>query len=138
MARWTEAGSEEYDYGAFKLNCAIGETTGWLGYYPTLASQAGLSVLLMGYPGDKPYGTLWAGAGAIVASEARKTRYTIDTGGGQSGAPVLEADRGASLADCFGTCAVAIHTSGELDGTNSGTRITYAVADHLTAWRNAP
>ena len=138
VARWTEQGSEEHDYGAVKLNCRVGETTGWLGYYPSAVSQVGLATLLMGYPGDKPYGTLWGGAGAITASEPRKTRYQIDTGAGQSGAPLIEADRGPSRADCYGTCAVAIHAYGQLDGSNSGTRINHAVADNLTAWRNAP
>lgn len=144
VARWAqgsfEDGSEEFDYGAVKLNCEIGSTTGWLGFYATADSLVGLPVLLMGYPGDRtPLYSLWGASGGIVVSERRKTRYHLDTGGGQSGSPVIEADRGASRAKCFGTCAVAIHAYGvDRDGNNSGTRINQAVADNLTTWKNAP
>ena len=142
VARWAQntfdEGSERFDYGAVKLNCEIGKTTGWLGYYGSAHSQLGLPVLLMGYPGDRsPLYSLWGSAGGITGSEQRKTRYQIDTAGGQSGAPLIEADRGASRADCFGTCAVAIHAYGFDDGSNSGTRISPAVADNLTAWKEA-
>ncbi len=138
VAKWTEDGIEEHDYGAVKLNCQIGETTGWFGYYASAESQVGVSVLLMGYPGDKPRGTMWGGGGDIVASKPRTTHYQIDTSGGQSGSPVIEADRGASKSRCYGTCAVAIHTYAGFDPTNSATRINEAVAASLTAWKNAP
>lgn len=138
VAQWTEQGSPSHDFGAVKLNCDIGLTTGWLGFYAAAGSQAGLSVLLMGYPGDKPTGTLWGGGGDIVDDEGRRTRYAVDTADGQSGAPVIEADRGPSRADCWGTCAVAIHAYGAQDGSNSGTRISFAVARILSAWRDAP
>ncbi|WP_157267291.1 trypsin-like serine peptidase [Azohydromonas aeria] len=138
VAQWTEQGSETHDFGAVKLNCDIGLTTGWFGYYATAGSQAGLSVLVMGYAGDKPAGTLWGGGGDIVADDVRKTRYGVDTADGESGAPVIEADRGPSRADCWGTCAVAIHAYGAAGGSNSGTRINFAVARILTSWRDAP
>jgi glutamyl endopeptidase len=138
VAKWTEQGLPEFDYGAIKLNCAIGETTGWFGYYATTDSQLGLAVLVVGYPGDKMQGTMWGGAGSVVATEARKTHYQIDTAGGQSGAPVIEADRGASKDHCFGTCVVAIHAYADFGVSNSGTRINQAVAGNLTAWKNAP
>ena len=137
VAKWTEEGREDFDYGAVKLNCAIGETTGWFGYYATTDSQVGLSVLVVGYPGDKRGGTMWAGAGNLVSTEQRKSHYGIDTAGGQSGAPVIEADRGASKANCFGTCVVAIHAYADFGATNSGTRINQSVAANLTAWKNA-
>jgi glutamyl endopeptidase len=144
VARWVQgafdSSSQDFDYGAVKLNCDIGKTTGWLGYYATADSLAGLPVLLMGYAGDKsPPKSLWGAAGSIAVSERRVIRYQLDTGGGQSGAPLIEADRGASRAKCFGTCVVGIHTYGDLSGgNNSGTRINQAVADNLTTWKNAP
>lgn len=138
VAKWTDEGREDFDYGAIKLNCSIGETTGWFGYYATADSQTGLAVLVVGYPGDKPKGTMWGGAGNILSTEQRKTHYGIDTAGGQSGAPVIEADRGASKANCFGTCVVAIHAYADFGATNSGTRINQSVAANLTAWKNAP
>lgn len=143
VARWIQGsfndGSDAFDYGAVKLNCEIGKTTGWLGYYATPNSLAGLPVLLMGYAGDKsPPKSLWGASGSIAISEARKIRYQLDTAGGQSGSPVIEADRGASRAKCFGTCAVGIHAYAADEGNNSGTRINQAVADNLTTWKNAP
>jgi glutamyl endopeptidase len=142
VAKWTENhdldDAEMYDYGAVKLSCEIGQTTGWFGYYATPELDAKLSVLVMGYPGDKARGTFWGGSGELVTEELRKLRYLIDTGGGESGSPVIEADRGASKARCFGTCVVGIHAYGNDRGTNSGTRITGMVAANLTVWKNAP
>jgi glutamyl endopeptidase len=135
---WVGNGNPEYDYGAVKLNCTVGNATGWFGFYATGSSQVGLSVLLMGYPADKPSATLWGGGGDIYVSQVRKTHYLIDTAGGQSGAPVIEADRGASVRNCFGACGVAIHAYGVSGGYNSGTRINAEVANNLINWRNAP
>jgi glutamyl endopeptidase len=135
---WVTSGNEEYDYGAVKLNCTVGNVTGWFGFYATGFSQVGLSVLLTGYPAEKPSATQWGGGGDINVSQVRKTRYMIDTSGGQSGAPVIEADRGASASNCFGACGVAIHAYGVSGGFNSGTRINSEVASNLLSWRNAP
>lgn len=135
VSGWTTSGNSEFDYGAVKLNCTIGNTTGWLGRVHTTSSQVGLSVLIAGYPGDKTAGTQWGGGGDIYVSEPRKTRYMIDTAGGQSGAPVLEADRGGS---CAGACGVAIHAYGASGGYNSATRITSAVSTNLGNWVAAP
>jgi glutamyl endopeptidase len=29
---WTSSRGEQYDYGALKLNCTVGNTIGWFGY----------------------------------------------------------------------------------------------------------
>ncbi|MCA0176824.1 MAG: trypsin-like serine protease [Proteobacteria bacterium] len=133
---WTVSGSEGDDYGAIKLNCTIGNTTGSLGWWWTTASQAGLPMLLLGYPGDKQSGTAWAAAARVEFSEAKKTRYKADTAGGMSGGVVVQAD-GSGV--CQGDCGIAVHAYGQDTlGTNSGTRITQTVSNLMTYWRDTP
>ena len=135
---WTVSASDEYDYATVKLNCTVGNTTGWLGRWWTTASQVNLPAVIVGYPGDKPSSTSWGGAGRIAASEPRKTRYFIDTAGGQSGAPVVQAD-GTGPGGCQGDCGIAIHAYGaDSLGRNSGTRITESVNTNLQNWINTP
>ncbi|MFD2451399.1 trypsin-like serine peptidase [Ideonella paludis] len=134
---WTSSANPEYDYGAARLNCTVGNTTGWLGRAWTTASQVGVPIGIFGYPGDKLSGTQWGGAGAVAVSEARKTRYPIDTAGGQSGAPVVQAD-GTGPGTCQGDCGIAIHAYAASGGNNSGTRITQAVNNNLQTWINQP
>lgn len=134
---WTASANPEYDYGAARLNCTIGNSTGWLGRAWTTASQVGLPIGIFGYPGDKLSGTQWGGAGAVALSETRKTRYPIDTAGGQSGAPVVQAD-GTGPGTCQGDCGIAIHAYAASGGNNSGTRITQTVNNNLQTWINQP
>ncbi|MGR9108502.1 MAG: trypsin-like serine peptidase [Gammaproteobacteria bacterium] len=133
---WSQSGSPNFDYGAVKLNCRVGNTVGWFGYFWQSATLVGLPVQISGYPSDKPFGTHWSTSGDIEISEVFRTRYRHDTAGGQSGAPVFETDRRRAF--CQGPCVNTIHTNGVFDGRNSGTRITQAVFNNLTAWRNAP
>ena len=138
VSGWTSSNNEQYDYGSVKLNCTIGNSTGWLGRWWTTASQVNLPVAIVGYPGDKPSSTQWGGAGRIAASETRKTRYFVDTAGGQSGAPVLQAD-GTGPGGCQGDCGIAIHAYGtDSLGRNSATRITESVNTNLQTWINTP
>ncbi|MBQ0943672.1 trypsin-like serine protease [Ideonella sp. 4Y16] len=138
VAGWTKNADENYDYGSVKLNCTVGNTTGWLGRWWTTGSQANLPIAIVGYPGDKPSATQWGGAGRIAASESRKTRYFLDTAGGQSGAPVIQAD-GTGPGGCEGDCGIAIHAYGaDSLGRNSATRITEAVNTNLQNWINTP
>lgn len=135
---WTVNGSELYDYGSVKLNCTVGNTTGWLGRWWTTGSQVNLPIAIIGYPGDKPSATQWGGAGRVAAQEARKTRYFVDTAGGQSGAPVVQAD-GTGPGGCQGDCGIAIHAYGaDSGGRNSATRITESVNTNLQTWINTP
>ena len=126
---WMDQGDAEYDYGAAKLNCTIGLTTGTLGYFWQLPSLVGLPVLIPGYPGDRLFGSMWSGSSDITVSEVRTTHYPQDTFGGQSGSPVLELDRPGTL--CKRSCVNSIHAYGEDNGTNSGTRITEEVYNFI-------
>lgn len=136
---WLNQGKDDYDYGAIKLNCNVGNTTGWYGYFWQSASLLNLPTIINGYPGDKPL-TQWQSTDRVRVNQTRRTFYQNDTVGGMSGAPVWYNRSGAG---CSGVCAMAIHAYGVYNGppfstNNHGTRITQQVFNNLTAWRNAP
>lgn len=133
---WTNSGLEMYDYGTVKLNCSIGNSTGWFGFFWQTATLNGLPVQVSGYPGDKPSGTQWSTSGDIEVSETAKVRYKNDTAGGQSGGPVFQTDRVGAY--CTGACVNTIHAYGSSGGRNSGTRINQGVYNNLINWRNTP
>lgn len=83
-------GDETYDYGSLKLNCTVGNTVGWFGFWWQSASLAGYSTTIQGYPGDKPFGQQWRGDNVtrtVAVSQDRQVFYQNDTAGGMSGSP---------------------------------------------------
>jgi glutamyl endopeptidase len=139
VSGWTTSGSEVFDYGAIKLNCTIGNTTGWLGHWWQTASLTGLPTFINGYPSDKPL-TQWRSSGFVNFTSTRQIFYQNDTVGGMSGSPVYQF-RTSGSSFCTGYCVMAIHAYG-LHATaphsthNHATRIVKAVSDNLLAWRN--
>ncbi len=118
---WFTSGVTTADYGAIKLNCQVGNTTGWFGI-TGVESALGTTVYTDGYPGDKGQ-THWFSQGRVTDSTPALLFYDNDTIGGQSGSPVWR-----NVGRC-GICAVAIHTTGsQLPPFNHGTRITAPVA----------
>ncbi|MEJ7583808.1 MAG: serine protease [Acidimicrobiales bacterium] len=140
VSGWLDSNNEEYDYGAIKLKCNIGNNTGWFGFFWQSASLTGSEATVTGYPGDKPFGTSWTHTLSIAVTEDRQLFYQIDTAGGQSGSPVWKPNQ-PNL--CSGGCAMAIHAYGlhgaAPHGTNNhGSRITEARFNNLISWRDAP
>lgn len=132
---WTNSKDEAFDYGAIKLNCTIGNTVGWFGYFWQSASLNLFPATVAGYPDDKPV-QQWKSVGVIRVSQTRQVFYKNDTRPGQSGAPVYYNRSGC------GQCSMAIHTYGthgsSPHGTdNHATRIIKAVFDNLETWKNA-
>ena len=135
-AGWMKKRDTNYDYGAIKLDCTVGEQTGTFGYRQiSQDAQAlvGQPANVAGYPADKATATLWHHKGDITAnttSYANLIFYTTDTFGGQSGSPVYN-----SYSKCR-NCAFAINA---YSGTsaNFGPRITKPVFTNLTSWKNA-
>jgi glutamyl endopeptidase len=133
---WTVSRSDEYDYAAIRMNCSIGNITGWYGFFWQSASLTGLPTTINGYPGDKPL-TQWRSSDTVRVTQTRRVFYRNDTVGGVSGAPVWYNRTGC------GICSMAVHAYGTYNGppfstNNHGTRITQAVFNNLIAWRNAP
>ena len=132
---WARGGRDDYDYGAIKLDCNIGETVGSFGFYwTTNSSSLKRRVKVTGFPGDKPM-TMWFSKGRVTVVQKRRVFYKNDTTGGMSGSPVYHGKRGC------GPCSTAIHAYGTYNGppyssNNHGTRITRAVYRNLHRWIN--
>jgi glutamyl endopeptidase len=128
VAGWTSNNDPEYDYGAIILpNASLGNTVGWFGF--AALSDAELQNLLVnnaGYPGDKPFGTLWFNAGTITQVTTRRLFYMIDTFGGQSGSCIWRFANETRQ-------AVGIHGYGGCP--NKAVRITTPVFNNMLAWK---
>ena len=129
---WFQNADRNYDVAAMKLNCTVGNTTGWPGIWYTSASLVGETMYVRGYPADKPYATQWWHAEVATAdTTAMRLFYMTDTYNGQSGSPVYS----FVVGNC--TCVLGIHATGTTVGpVNGGTRITKEIADQLMYWRN--
>jgi len=131
---WTGSADERYDYGSIKLNCTVGNTTGWFGFFSQSATLTGLPTTVAGYPDDKPL-TQWKATGTVAVTQDRQLFYKNDTRPGQSGSPVYYNRSGC------GICSMAIHAYGVHGASphstnNHGTRIISAVYNNLLAWKN--
>lgn len=129
---WVDLGGtvagQAHDFGALKLNCDIGDTTGWFGFFWQSKTLKNLNSTISGYPGDKTFGTQWKGTGKVTVSQGQQTFYSIDTAGGQSGSGVYINKTGC------GTCIHSIHAYGvggpsPGNKNNSGTRINQSEFD---------
>jgi len=135
---WTVSHSDEYDYGAVKLACAVGQQTGWFGWWYQAASLNGTQSRNDGYPGDKPL-SQWKSTDSIRISEPRRLYYANDTYGGNSGSPIFT-KRNAGASQCGGWCVMAVHGYGTYGAYptgsyNHGVRVTKEVSDTFFAWR---
>ncbi|WBB80126.1 trypsin-like serine protease [Micromonospora sp. WMMD882] len=136
VSGWTSSANHEFDYGTIKLNCTLGNTVGWLGYFWTAdPGLNGLPTRVCGYPGDKPL-EQWCGdadngaQATVVSVTAEKVYYRNDTVGGNSGAAVHY-----NRAGC-GECSMAYHGYG--GNPNSGKRITQATFSNMQYWTSLP
>ncbi len=132
---WANSGRDDYDYGAIKLDCTVGNTVGWFGFFWTRGTLNNLPAFITGYPGDKSLGTMWRSKGRIKVTQPRRVFYPNDTAGGMSGSPVYYKRRSC------GWCSMAVHAYGTGGGYpynsyNHGTRINKAVFKNLKKWKN--
>lgn len=135
-AGWRVNGRAKDDWAVLGLNCNIGNTVGYLGYFALdgVNKLDGKTGRVEGYPGDKPPGTHWKMSGTMASrSNADMLHYAIDTAGGQSGSPIMVANRPA----CGGPCGMGIHSygAGGNPPLNSGPRITIANFNTITSQR---
>ncbi len=130
---WASGADSNYDTSIVKLNCSVGNSTGWFGTWWQSASLNGTFTRVQGYPGDKP-STQWQSYDYVRASSADRLYYQNDTVGGESGSPVWQYRSGPY---CSGVCGMGVHTNGS-DGTNnSGTRFTQAKLNAIYGIVNA-
>ncbi len=135
---WVNSRLDNYDYGAIKLNCSAGNSTGTFGFYATTASLVNEPTIISGYPGDKTDLSQWESVDKVRINDAKRLFYKNDTIGGMSGSAVWNDRAGTS-----GPYAIGIHTYGLYNGPpysthNHATRIDSSVFTNLVNWRNAP
>ena len=136
---YISTGSADYDYGLVKLTCDIGNTTGWFGWwYNTGENLVNQYVYVEGYPGDKPYGTMWWDGDFATSQTATRLFYWNDTAPGQSGSPIYHYNS-VTPGLCGGWCVTGIHTTGVWDTPyNSGTRFNPDVMSFINYWISQP
>lgn len=136
LSGWNASATTEesryYDLGAIKLNCQIGNTTGWLGVR-TLKDNERVATIVQGYASDSnPPAQQWISEDRLRLLWELKGFYQNDTIGGTSGAPVLAKGTVDSV--------IGVHTNG-LHGNeepwksnNAFTRITPERLARIQEW----
>jgi V8-like Glu-specific endopeptidase len=85
-----------WDLGIITLAQPIGDNLGWLGYanYDNLGD---FDANIVGYPGDKPSGTMWRATCGVVSENIGDVwfQYDCDTYPGSSGSAVYAYDNGS-------------------------------------------
>lgn len=81
----------EYDWAIIELDDDVGNSAGWLGKQvissPYTVNSTGGQ--LCGYPGDKPFGTMWYSTGGLITRiDGNRLYHAFDTTRGSSGAPI--------------------------------------------------
>ncbi|MEX2143715.1 MAG: trypsin-like serine protease [Anaerolineales bacterium] len=136
VSEWVNKANPNFDYGVIQTRHALGNRTGWFGYWWQAANKFAGSYTVSGYPGDKPAGQQWRMPGALTHVLVASLWYKIDTFGGQSGSPIFIKRSGC------GWCTAGIHAYGVPRSPytieNSGTRIRQAVFNNLFSWKYAP
>ena len=129
-----DPGNELYDWGLIHVADEPGRETGWLTM--AILSTATLRLpdiepAIVGYPGDKPNGTMWFHyQPAFLEVDAFTLYHTIDTAPGQSGSAVILTNT-TNRAHLLGYI-VGIHVRGvAAGGYNEATRIDREVLADL-------
>ncbi len=129
---WANGANEEFDYGAIKLNCTVGNTVGWYGF--STVKPKGKPSIVQGYPGDKPL-QQWFSADKVAQMTTNQIFYKNDTTGGMSGSPVWYDKKGPFM---IGIHGYRTHGSSVHKKFNHGKRITSATFNNLKNWKSLP
>lgn len=140
IAGWTRDRNPNFDYGAMRLDCNIGDTVGWFGVYsPNDRMLTDAPSIVIGYSGDKAQ-TQWGSADRVRRVERRMVCYRNDTVGGNSGGPVWNGRNNGLFTT--GAWAYAVHAygiggpvcGGAGNQMNGGVRIIPVVRDRILNW----
>ena len=128
---WIDLGEpSEWDWGVIKMEDSfLGDLVGYL-YVANLLTatleQDDFGPAIVGYPGDKPEGTMWGGiVDAFLEVGRFQLTYFIDTAPGQSGSAIISTQDGPLLG-----AIVGVHTQGQA-GFNSGSRVDEELLDDI-------
>lgn len=136
LSGWINATSpletREFDLGAFKLDCDVGEETGQVAIRSVEEDEIGVGTTVHGYASDKaPGGRQWISKDELRVLQDFKGFYDNDTYGGTSGAAVFATGEEGTL--------IGVHTNG-LHGEepwashNAFTRITPERLEKIKEW----
>lgn len=129
---WTVNHDRNFDYAMIVLNQSVGNTVGWLGYgYNN--SLPSYVVNINGYPGDKPFGTMWHADCSLAIIQTSRLYYPCDTAGGMSGSGVYVYFPSTNSRIIYGIHAYGVDST----GYNGATRITSTVYNNLSNWKAA-
>jgi V8-like Glu-specific endopeptidase len=102
---WSRDGDRGFDLGHVRLSHPVGDRLGFFGTRALGDAQLRRRFAVSGYPDDKHDDDQYQATGTIERPGARLLRYAIDTGKGQSGAPLFCIVDGVA-------CAVGVHVAG--------------------------
>lgn len=135
---WTRDGDERFNIGAVKLDCTIGNSTGWFGFRANAGNNE--PTIVTGYPDDRSF-QQWQSSDKVRRAETWQLLYANDTRPGNDGSPVWQDWWRSSDNTSQGPYAIGIHTygthgSGAHGILNHGTRLTNDFVDLLVTWKN--
>ena len=116
----------------------VGNTVGWLGF-DWEDIKVGRRVHLTGYPGDKPFRTMWHAACPLTTAQGRRMELQCDSYFGMSGGPIYfvddrdTADTDDDLFTVWGP--LTAEYTGAQQPYNIGRRLTESVVKMLVQWK---
>lgn len=128
---WTKNHKRNYDYAMIVLRQDIGKRVGWMGY-GWKEPMPKYNVNINGYPGDKPFGTMWHSFCKMSIVTSHRLYYPCDTFGGMSGSAVYVYWKSQNKRTIYGIHAYGVDST----GLNGATRIRKAVFDNLKKWKS--
>lgn len=128
---WTKSHKRNYDYAMIVLNQDIGSRIGWMGY-GWKSPMPKYNVNINGYPGDKPFGTMWHSFCRLGIITTYRLYYPCDTAGGMSGSAVYVYWSSSKKRIIYGIHAYGVDRT----GLNGATRIRKAVFENLKRWKS--
>ncbi len=127
---WTQDHKRNYDYAMIVLDSDVGSTVGWLGY-GWRKPMPDYNVNINGYPGDKPFGTMWHAYCNLGPKTTYRLYYPCDTYKGMSGSGVYVYKSSDQSRIIYGVHAYGVNYT----GLNGATRIRKAVFENLKKWK---
>jgi len=124
--------SRHFDLGALKLDCDVGNRTGWFGIQPLMDDTIDIETTVQGYAIDRlPQGRQWKSHDRLRLLWELKGFYKNDTFGGTSGSPVYS---GSANDVIFGVHTNGVHGEHPWNSFNAFTRITSTRMNLIQQW----